>query len=347
MIHNLKMIVKTNIREKSVLFWVFAYPILFVSILYFAFSGIETTKLDKINIGVENDQIKTYLSSIDFIKAEVMTSEKADKLLEKEKISSFVNADMKIKVKSSGYKQSAVKSILDDISHIKSSGMSFKSYYDSQNYIKTTDQDKDEKFNYFYSAIAMMTLYAYSISLFMSNIFQANLSTIGQRVEMSVLKREDFLLSAFIASISINIFSNIALLLFMKFVLSIDIIKDLFGTISLIIAGNLFGTALGFIIGSTKLSNDNLKLGFAIFVQLLLSFFSGLMGIKVRLFIDKIFPIINKINPVAIVSDNMIFVNKLNIYDNFNSGLITIFSISLLMYIVSFLILRRRKYDSI
>jgi ABC-2 type transport system permease protein len=77
------------------------------------------------------------------------------------------------------------------------------------------------------------------------------------------------------------------------------------------------------------------------------SFLSGMMGITMKYVIDKNIPIINKINPAAMITDgfySLYYYDTLNRYF-FNVISLVVFSSVLLG--ISSIVLRRQKYDAI
>jgi ABC-2 type transport system permease protein len=90
-----------------------------------------------------------------------------------------------------------------------------------------------------------------------------------------------------------------------------------------------------------------MKIGIVISITMLGSFFSGMMGITMKYIIDTNVPIINSINPASMITDGLY---SLYYYDTLNrfwldvSGLIIF---SAIMVILSWISLRRQKYDSI
>ena len=76
-------------------------------------------------------------------------------------------------------------------------------------------------------------------------------------------------------------------------------------------------------------------------------FFAGMMGITMKNIIDKNAPFINRINPVAMITDGLY---ALYYYDSGERYLINVISLavfSAVMMLISVSGLRRQRYDSL
>ena len=80
---------------------------------------------------------------------------------------------------------------------------------------------------------------------------------------------------------------------------------------------------------------------------MLYSFFAGMMGIPIKYRIDKNMPIINKLNPVNMITDGLYSLYYYDTYDRFIYNIISLLIYSFILISISYFILRRQKYDSI
>lgn len=129
-LHNFKYTFKTLFKNKSLIFWTFAFPIILGTLFHMAFSDIESSeKLHTIKIAIIGDSITeekkhydTFLSSITIIEEEKLfeinyTDEKAaKKLLDDGDIKAIVDLSdkTKITVKNSGIEETIISQILND-----------------------------------------------------------------------------------------------------------------------------------------------------------------------------------------------------------------------------------------
>ncbi len=136
MLHNFKYTLKTLFKNKTLIFWTFAFPIILGTFFYMAFSNIEKSEqLDVIDIAiVDNEQFQnsealkqTFLILGDESNKEQMFSiqyvllDEAVKLLEDDKISGYllIEDTPKIVVSSSGINETIFKYVTEKIIQVE------------------------------------------------------------------------------------------------------------------------------------------------------------------------------------------------------------------------------------
>ena len=77
------------------------------------------------------------------------------------------------------------------------------------------------------------------------------------------------------------------------------------------------------------------------------SFLSGMMGITMKYVIDKNIPIINKINPAAMITDGFYSLYYYDTLNRYFRDVCFLLIFVLIAFVVSFASLRRERYDSI
>lgn len=134
--HNLKYSIKTLFRNKMLIFWTFAFPIILGTFFNMAFSNIENSeKLEIIDIAiVNNEEFKnneifkeTFKSLSDeknedrLFNTQYVTEQKAKELLENDEISGYLileNEVPKIIVTTSGINETILKNVTEEIIQI-------------------------------------------------------------------------------------------------------------------------------------------------------------------------------------------------------------------------------------
>lgn len=132
-IHNLKYSLKILFKNRMLIFWTYAFPIILGLFFYMAFSDIESSeKLEIIDIAVvdntyyqENDIAKETFQALSDKESKeqlfhtiYVSREKAEKMLEDESIVGYVlpqKAGIKVIVAESGINETVLKSVVDDI----------------------------------------------------------------------------------------------------------------------------------------------------------------------------------------------------------------------------------------
>ena len=214
-------------------------------------------------------------------------------------------------------------------------------------YTISTNQKADALIIIFYTLIAMVSTYGVFTGIETVSLIQANLSEIGKRINVAPLSKSDFIISGLVGGFIINIISNTLLLLFMNFVLKLNLFTELKYSILFILLGNLFGLSLGMLIGSSNKQSTNIKTLIAVAVTLFLSFLSGMMSPDIKIILDKKIPILSRVNPISLISDNLYKINLLGITDNVYEGLLVISIYIIILNFISYGFLRRKTYDSI
>ena len=132
-IHNFKYALKTLFRDKMLIFWTFAFPIILGTFFNMAFSNIENSeKLEIINIAiVENDEFQNnelYKQAFKTLSDEenedrlfntkYVTEEEAKQLLEKDEITGYMileEDNPKVVVTTSGINETILKYVVEEI----------------------------------------------------------------------------------------------------------------------------------------------------------------------------------------------------------------------------------------
>ena len=76
-------------------------------------------------------------------------------------------------------------------------------------------------------------------------------------------------------------------------------------------------------------------------------FLSGMMGISMKYVIDKNVPIINMLNPAALITDGFYSLYRYDTLNRYWINIISLLIITSILILISIKALRRNKYDSI
>jgi len=339
---------KVIFRDIGFTFWGLLYPIILASFFYIAFSGITNMQLETINIGIEKNNPAGYiLESIEILNLIEISESDIAKKLELKGIDGYVKEDLSLIVYESGLNQTIIKGILDQIKQTIALNEPIESFDFGIDYLSGKNQMANGILVVFYSLIAMVSTYGVFPGIETTNIVQANLTNIGARIHVTPIKKSTLLGSGIVVGLAINIFSNILLLIFLKYVLKLDLIKNIWYSSIFILLGNIFGISLGLFIGSSNKQKPGVKVMFSIMATLFLSFLSGMMSPDIKVLIDKNAPILGKLNPISIVTNSLYRINLLENTKNLSQGMILLFVYSIVLMSVSYLFLRRSQYDSI
>ena len=391
-LHNFKYSLKTLLRNKGLIFWTFAFPIILGTLFNLAFSDIGNKEtLDIIDIAiVNNEEFKTDTYFTESFK--VLSKKKepnqlfnikytnlstAQSLLKEKKITGYLlfeNHEVKITVNDKGYNETILRSVVDELSSqkemletltTKEITDSYKSgnqnvnyekiYQDTLNLINSTipklNNISNSNLSYtmieYYTLLAMACLYGALIAMFVTNKKIANMSSAGKRTSISPAHKKTLLLGSFLASYLVQLLGILILYLYTILVIKVDYGNNTFLVFLLLMAGSLAGLTLGVAISTILKSNENTKTGILISLTMLASFLSGMMGITMKYIIDTNIPILNKINPAAMITDGFYSLYYYSTLDRFYFNIISLLIFSVIMLFISYQGLRRDKYDSI
>lgn len=391
-IHNFKYAFKTLFKNKGLIFWTFAFPIILGTFFNMAFSDIENNeKLKVINIAIVNNEnfennaiFKEAFKNLSddnnedsLFNTKYVTKDDAQNLLEDDEIIGFMILEEnkpKVIVKSNGINETIFKYVTEEIvqtaemvqniaeNEIEKElltgnyNIDYEKIYQNvleitQNQEANIENISSNNLSYtmieFYTLIAMACLYGGILGMVAINQNLANMSNNGKRVAVSPVSKGKLILSSVLASYIIQLIGLALLFIYTIFVLKVDYGTNLPLIILLGMVGSLAGLSMGLAVGTVLKTNDNTKTGIIISVTMLGCFLSGMMGITMKYIVDKNIPIINKINPASMITDGLYSLYYYNTLDRFYFNLTSLLVFSSIMILISYISLRRQKYDSI
>ena len=384
--HNFTYSLKILLKNKSLIFWTFAFPILLGTLFNMAFSNIEKSeKLSIIDIAIINsdefDNDKIFKETMQTLSDDNNKNKifnitytdisKAKKMLLNEEITGYLKFNennIDIIVNSSGINETILRSIVDEIEREKEvintlvkketekGNIDYTAIYNKialllNNSNATLKDISNKNLSYtmieYYTLVAMAVLYGALISMNVVNYKLANMNSVGKRTAVSKVGKGKLLLGSLLASYIVQMLSLLILLVYTIFVLKVDYGSDIMHVILLIAIGSLASLTLGLGVSTMLKTNENAKTGILIAITMLWSTLSGMMGITTKYVIDKNIPILNILNPANMITDAFYSLYYYDTLNRFYSNIISLLLFSLIMIIISYESLRRQKYDSI
>ena len=364
--HNFKYSLKTLFRNKAMIFWTFAFPIILGTFFYLAFSDIENSeKLDIIDVAIikneefESNELykavfkelsdkdnKDRLFNIKYIDKD--DEKEAKELLDNEKISGyleFVNGKPKLTFKSNGINETIFKYVTEGI---------VQSAYMGRNVSETKANLKDisrKNLSYtmieFYTLIAMTCLYGGLLGAIAINQNLANMTCQGKRIATAPVKKWQVIISSALSCYITQILGVALLFISTIFALKIDYGNHFFKVVLLSLVGCLAGLSLGIFVATLVKAGENAKTGIIISITMAGCFLSGMMGISMKYIVDKNAPIVNKLNPASMITDGFYALYYYDTFDRYYFDLISLLIFAFILIGISCIGLRRQKYDSI
>jgi len=368
---------KILLKNKTAIFWTLIFPIVLATFFNLAFANLyEDTKFKSINLAIVNnenynkeDNFKMVIESLSkdddnqIFNTEYVDIDKAKELLDEGKVAGYiiVNDKIDIVVKSNGIGQTTIKYVVDNYYQVTSVIGNIASFNpealktdilnrldgDTNNFNDISNKNVDATVVYFYSLIGMVCLYGGTFGINAVNETEANLSKKGARVSIAPIHKFKMLIAALLVSLLIQYSEVLILLGYLIFVLNINFGSQILPVLLITFVGSLAGLSLGMLIGVSNKKNEGMKMSILISTTMLLSFLSGMMVLRMKYIIAENVPILAKINPVNMVTDGIYSLYYYSNLDRYFYNVISLLIFSIIMIIISYVFIRRKKYDSI
>ena len=154
---------------------------------------------------------------------------------------------------------------------------------------------------------------------------QANLTPLGQRRNVCGMKKSTMFVADFAATELVQFVLACALLIYMRFVLNLQIGERYAAIVLLLFVGTSFGIVFGMLIGSIAHLSQGGKIGVLVSSNLVLCAMSDLMISGIKGVIEKTVPIVNDISPAALITDAFY---ALNVYDTYERFFVDVLSLA-------------------
>lgn len=373
--HLVKYRIRQTVRMKSLMFWALAFPILLGTFFYISFGSADTKEnMAQIPAVAVEDQEKSpngqafleFLKSMDgdSIQLELMTEEEAEAaLLSDEAVGIFYCGDKPaLTVAGSGISQSILKALMD--SYDKNAAMlsdivqahpekmeaavkAMEQWSGRTENISVKGKTMDSNISYFFALIAYACLSGAFLGVQASVDGQANLSPLGARRSITPTHKIQFVLTDMLALFVIHFINVLILTGYIYFVLGIDLGSDVASILLVEWMGSTIGISLGLMLGCVGRLAFGAKMGLCVLLTLFPGFLAGLMFGQMKDLIEHHCPLVNRVNPAAVLSDAFYCIGVYNDSQRMmrNVGILAVMSVA--MILIAYLAVRRVRYDSI
>lgn len=378
--HLYKMRLLCLLRNKTLLFWTFLFPIVLAGFFKVAFSNLnENGFLDTIPVAVMDGNEDALVSTMNqttfdgelaMFEVQSLTQEEADLALDERTIFAIISVDdtdvIHVKFKEAQLNETIVKSFLDQyiqttatIQTILIESMGTVSVNDlivqladQKDYIDEVGfggrNNPDSMLSYFYALIGMALIYGGFWGTNEIIDLQANLSSKGMRVSIGPTKRLKLLLTNLSCAFTIHFIEILLFLLFLVFGLGVSFGDRPLLVVLICALGSMTGIAFGaFTTLLLKKASEGAKVAVTTITGIFGGFLSGMMYANIKFWIMTKIPILTFINPVSPIADGLFSLYYFETLDRFYLNL-GILLIMLAICIVGMgLAFRRDDYESI
>ena len=380
MLHLFRYRFVQTIRNFSNMFWALLFPIILGTLFYLSFgsAGLESTgesRWDKIKVTVvkdtdpsENAQaFEGFLTQMDGETLDIQdisTESEALSALNEETISGifYVRDTPYLTFAKNGLNESILTSVLE--SYNQNAAMfreiamthpeklpdaldAMNDYRNTTAEVSLGGKDLNPNVQYFFALVAYACLSGAFLGVQSSIDGQANISALGARRSITPTHKLTLILIDMAVLFIIHFFNILILCLYITHVLGISLGNDVGALLLVDFMGSMIGVCLGVAIGCLARISYGMKIGVCVLFTLFPGFLAGLMFGNMKNIIELHCPIINRINPAAVLSDAFYCMGIYNDMERFTRCLVILAVMSTLLLTVAFLGIRRERYDSI
>ena len=364
-----------KIRDFSLVFWPFVFPLVLTTAMYFSIGQMEESDFETIPVAIvtqstgEEDVFQEYLETMGddkeaLINVRPMAEEEAVTALENGDIEGifYSREEPSLTVGGSGLAQSILQMILEsytegkqtleDVSKIHPDRMEaairqMSDYGSVTEEVSLGGRTTNTTAQFFYAMIGMACLYGCFIGYRSAMDLQANLSALAARRCVSPVHRMGWILSETTVSFSLHFINMLILLAYMKYILRLELTSAYVEMLPAVIIGSMIGVTMGMFITSIGKMGEGVKIGIMIGVSMVMSFLAGLMNADVKNAVDRNVPLLNRINPAALISDALYCLNVYDAPERYMQDIVILSVMCVLLLTGTFLIVRRERYGSI
>jgi len=262
---------------------------------------------------------------------------------------SYMSTIIKTIIEQYTQSEDVVKNIISSTASEEQKSEAIKSLLDNKTYFtegKTSDGCQNVYYNYFYAIFAMSSMFASFIAVERISKMQANTSSLGIRRAIIPRGKAMMLCSEFLAMVTTQFAVMIIAFIYMN-IIGIRFGDKYPAILLILLLGPCVGLAIGAIIGSFAKIGDGAKMGICVSIGMGLSVMADLVASGIKDTIEHTIPILNRLNPAALISDAFY---SLNVYDSYNRYFVDIallVAIMVVLLTISVQILRRNTYASL
>ena len=374
MFHLIKYNILVKFRNFNMTFWPLVFPLLLGTFFFFAFGNLNDADFETVQVAIvkeadSNPLFTFYLDQVRKSDADLLSIHEMDEnaalaALKNKEISGiyYNRAVPSLTVNAHGIPESILQSVLESYNNslhtirtiLKEhpSGImdGLSQMADTRNLVQEVSpggKTIDGNSQFFYALIAMACLYGCFIGFGAAITLQANLTALAARRCVTPTHKLKLILSEQIASFLIGYADVIILLIYLRNILKLDFQGQMGRMLIISLFGSLIGVSMGIFVGSLSKMGEGIKIAVILAISMVCSFLAGLMNSNMKDIVEKHAPIINRINPAALISDAFYCINVYDDPARYYQNLITLAAMSAALVFASFLLIRRNRYDSI
>lgn len=380
MLRIIKTQLLVNLREKSGVFWTLLFPLILATLFHFAIGGIESFgKMEKIKAAIVTEEgssseekasqemFAEYLETFQDSYLEVipLSLKEAEKQLENDEITGvfYNNSEKLLAVGRSSVFSSVLKQILDIYvkneytlkkimeehpENLEKAVQVMGDYENVTEKVTAGRKSMNTVQTYFFALLAMACMYGSFLAMYNTVGVQANTSDLGARVCAGCVEKWKSIAGSLLSAWILNLGEILILVFYMQVILKDIDGQGQMGKILLICVISCFcSSSLGLLVGTAGKINAKDKNGLIISISMVCSFMADLMVRGIKYGIEEHIPVLNRINPAALISDAFYSVLVYEDMQRYFRCLLGLLGLGLVMFAAAVLSMRRMRYESI
>ena len=353
------------------IFWGLFFPLALGTLFYFAFDGLGTAdNFEPVRTAVvvqeKNAAFEKILSEIDgdIIIVSRMDEDEAENALRDGEVSGiyYCKAEPSLTVPGNGFEATVLSGILKEYDEYMKIAEKMAEEHperietffsdvgdDTKEYIRSVSlggNSYDARLEYYFALIAMACFFGCFTGQTLGEQNASNVSPLAARRAISPRSKLASIFTDMFVGFTIQFLSVVILLLCLQYAFNINVLNHFGETILIAALGSLLGVSFGIFVGSLNLKTT-VKSILTIAIPLFLCFLAGLMYGGMKQLLEENAPIVNRINPAALISDAFYYLNVYEDRTGYTMRLIGLAAYSFGMAILAILHLRRQRYVSI
>lgn len=374
MFHLIKYNVLVKSRNFNTTFWPLVFPLILGTFFFFAFGNLNDADFETVQVAMvqesdNNPLFSFYIEQVEKSDSDLLNIRKMDEdaaltALKNKEISGiyYNKTTPSLMVNAHGIPESILQSVLESYTNNLYTLQSILKEHPSgildglSQMSDTTElvqelslggKTIDGNSQFFYALIAMACLYGGFIGFGSAITLQANLTALAARHCVTPTHKLKLIFSEQIASFLIGYIDVIILLIYLCNILKLDFQGQMGRMLLISLFGSLIGVSMGIFVGSLRKMGEGIKVAIILAISMVCSFLAGLMNGSMKDLVEKHAPLINRINPAALISDAFYCINVYDDPSRYYRNLVTLAGMSIVLVLASFLLIRRNRYDSI
>lgn len=367
--------IRILLRNRSLLFWTLAFPIVLGLLFNLAFGNLDQiTALESSTVGIvatddtQKESFEAVLKEVKngdkvLFKGRELSKKAAQQQLSEDKIAGyfeFTGTNIELFVSKSTVQQTILKELLnqylqnrDKIETLMAAGalqpQEINQVLSQKNFVAA--EDVSGNFNlksfYFFTLVGMTIMYGFMWGLRNANDQQSNQSPEGMR--LCLIPRNKLLVSFanMLASFVLFLIQICLILLFYHFVYRVEFGNHWNYILLVSGLGAFTSISFGTLIGNLFAKLDfQQKISIGISISMIMSFLAGMMGSQgIKYWIDINLPLLGRINIVNLISESLYQLFYYQSLQPFYTNLVWLGGFGLLFVLVNYSFERKVQYD--